>query len=532
VSDNYCTSKLIIYKNMTKKLNIEYIREVAKNKGIKLLSNEYINNHTKLKFKCKNGHVWETTWKIITKGGFCPTCYWGNPHPPFKYQGSYKEKRLKEVKKIIKKRGGECLSDKYKDNFSSLLFKCEKGHEWKSNFKSVIIKGSWCPICLKEDQLSIENLKKIAKLRGGSCLSETRGQKKLEWKCHFGHTWMASVGNVVNRNSWCPECASGLYENICRLYFEELFGKSFVKSHPKWLKNRSGKQLELDGYCVELKLAFEHNGRQHYIANTIYANSNIEQNDLDKKKLCDEYGICLIIIPELFFYTKIEKLRKLIINKCETDNINIPFPYKKIDYKKAHFINKNKEYLNEAKNIAFKKGGRCLSNIYISSSHKLIFMCKKDHTWKTTLVGIRKGWCPKCSVYVHETNTIQDARKLAELKNGECLSDKYINNHTKMVWKCKLGHVWNSTYNNIQMDKWCPQCSIKLRSNKKRLTIEIYQEVAKNKGGQCLSTEYKSCYEKLIWKCNEGHIWKARADQIKNTDRWCPICSKLKRKRK
>lgn len=510
---------------MTKRLDIKYIRKVAESKGLKLLSNEYVNNHTKLKFECGSGHIWETTWKSIIRSGNCPVCYWINPQPPLKYQGDYKEERLKEIKEIVKNRGGECLSTEYKDNFSKLLFKCEKGHEWESNYKSVIIKNSWCPICLEESYLSIEDLKKIAESNGGKCLSKIRGQKKLEWECCFGHRWKATVGNIVGRNSWCPECSAGLYENICRLYFETLFGRPFSKSYPKWLVNNNGNRLELDGYCEELKLAFEHNGRQHYIKNTIYFHDRIRQNDLEKEKLCEEYGVALIIIPELFSYTKIEDLKELIISECNKYNISVPFSHKEIDYREAHFIDKNKGYLEEAKNIAVKKGGKCLSTIYISSSHKLIFECGNNHVWKTTLAGVRKGWCPKCSVYVYNRKTIQDAQQLAEEKGGKCLSTEYTNNHTKMLWECEHGHTWETTYNLIQMGKWCPQCGRKSRADKQRLNIEVYREVAREKGGECLSTEYNNCFEKLTWKCAKGHVWEARADQIKNTKQWCPYCS-------
>lgn len=54
-------------------------------------------------------------------------------------------------------------------------------------------------------------------------------------------------------------------EEISRGYFEYIFeGKKFIKSRPKWLKSPKNHSIELDGYCSELKLAFEYNGVQHY----------------------------------------------------------------------------------------------------------------------------------------------------------------------------------------------------------------------------------------------------------------------------
>lgn len=45
----------------------------------------------------------------------------------------------------------------------------------------------------------------------------------------------------------------------------------------------------------------------------------------------------------------------------------------------------------------------------------------------------------------------------ATSKEGFCLSDTYKNNNTKMLWKCKKQHIWESTFRNVR-DHWCPDC--------------------------------------------------------------------------
>src|SRR5690348_6310742 len=58
-------------------------------------------------------------------------------------------------------------------------------------------------------------------------------------------------------------CSKG--EKECRRVLEEIYGKSFTKVRPKWLKNpETGRNLELDCYNEELKIAVEYNGEQHY----------------------------------------------------------------------------------------------------------------------------------------------------------------------------------------------------------------------------------------------------------------------------
>ena len=106
----------------------------------------------------------------------------------------------------------------------------------------------------------------------------------------------------------------------------ELFPKyKFIKVKPNWLNNDiTGKNLELDFYCDDLKLAIEFQGQQHYdhtpyfhgegeISDRNYAGQL--QRDFDKKKICKGYDITLIEIKydetRNEIYQKIKKLTKI-----------------------------------------------------------------------------------------------------------------------------------------------------------------------------------------------------------------------------
>ncbi len=52
-------------------------------------------------------------------------------------------------------------------------------------------------------------------------------------------------------------------------------------------------------------------------------------------------------------------------------------------------------------------------------------------------------------------------QKIAESRGGKCFSKKYINNRTKLKWKCKEGHIWEATPSNIKRGQWCRVCSMK-----------------------------------------------------------------------
>jgi hypothetical protein len=86
-------------------------------------------------------------------------------------------------------------------------------------------------------------------------------------------------------------------------------GYQFIKIRPSFLQG-----LELDGYCEELKIAFEYQGEQHYYYNPHFHRNGIRdlisQNlrDKIKKNICDKTRIRLIIIPYRYTFKDIEKM--------------------------------------------------------------------------------------------------------------------------------------------------------------------------------------------------------------------------------
>ena len=58
-----------------------------------------------------------------------------------------------------------------------------------------------------------------------------------------------------------------------------------------------------------------------------------------------------------------------------------------------------------------------------------------------------------------------------------------------------------------------------------KLTIEEMQEIAKERGGICLSKEYFGAHTKLTWQCSKGHAWEAQPTSVKHRGDWCPTCS-------
>jgi hypothetical protein len=483
--------------NQSRKLTISEMQTISKKRGGKCLSKEYINANIKLKWQCGEGHIWEAKPSHIKSGSWCPYC-------------AGKHLTIDEIRRIAQERGGECISNKYIDSRTKLRWRCSKGHIWESNPHNIIT-GTWCPECGGSKKLDIEEMKMVAKRRGGECLSQEyiNARNKLKWLCKEGHIWKATPC-AIKRGSWCPECSIGLEERICREFFEQLFKKKFPKSRPKWLVNPENYQMELDGYCKKLGLAFEHQGIQHY--NRVeYLQSKQQfikrkRDDREKERLCKEHGVILIKIPEIQRRIKLTEVKDFIIKECKNAGFRrLPKNIErvKVDLEKAYTPDSVRQ-LEIIKKIAIKQGGKCLSEYYIGSQVKMTFQCKKGHIWQAIPDSIkRRNWCPICANKKRAEKRkfpIEMIQALAKNRRGECLSRVYINSKEKLKWKCNKGHIWEAPLSSIRQGQWCPYCA-----GNKKLTLKEFQIIAKERGGYCLSNKYINAKTKLGWKCKEGH---------------------------
>jgi len=139
---------------------------------------------------------------------------------------------------------------------------------------------------------------------------------------------------------------------------------------------------------------------------------------------------------------------------------------------------KNKiDYLDDIRKIAISKGGNCLSEKYTDNKTKLKFVCQKGHHWQATPNSIKDGtWCPDC--YLNKDYLLNQLKEIAKMKGGICLSEEYINSHTHLQFRCQLGHEWKATPNNIKNGRWCPKCS---QSRSERICRKFFEEIFKVK---------------------------------------------------
>ena len=119
--------------SFSQRKTIENAQSLAAERNGICLSDTYDNNHTKLKWKCENDHIWYSTFNKISIGRRCPFC-------------SKKAKlNINIAKNIAKLRNGVCLSTEYNNLRSKLIWECNCGHIWKATLNNVKNHDRWCP---------------------------------------------------------------------------------------------------------------------------------------------------------------------------------------------------------------------------------------------------------------------------------------------------------------------------------------------------------------------------------------------------
>ena len=89
-----------------------------------------------------------------------------------------------------------------------------------------------------------------------------------------------------------------------------------------------------------------------------------------------------------------------------------------------------------------------------------------------------------------------------------------------LAWECARGHRWNAQAWLVARGSWCGRCHLSPHH-----TIVECRQLAKERGGACLSARYVNDSTPLRWRCREGHVWRARPSSIMRGT-WCRSCNR------
>ena len=103
---------------------------------------------------------------------------------------------------------------------------------------------------------------------------------------------------------------------------------------------------------------------------------------------------------------------------------------------------------------------------YINQRTPISLKCSKHNKFitKEPQVFLRGHGCDLCfkenNSKLLSIETLDQIKKFVSTFNGKCLSEKYINNETKLEFVCTEGHKFQKSWSEVKNSlRWCPKCS-------------------------------------------------------------------------
>ena len=356
-----------------------------------------------------------------------------------------------------------------------LEWKCKNEHIFVSDVVNRTLNNRGCPFCSNQkvligfNDLATAHPQIAKQANGWDPKTVVAGSnKKLGWKCEFGHEWNAVVAQRTGAKTNCPVCVN----------LKVLIGfNDLATTHPQIAKQANGWDpttfVTSSSKKLGWKCEFGHEWK------TSISKRSGGQN-------CPT---------------------------CANSRLLIGFN----DLATTH------------PELAKEADGWDPTTQFAGSGNKLDWKCNQGHKWAasgSSRVNKNLG-CPVCSnhkVKIGFNDLATTHPELAKEAHGWDPQTVVAGSHSKLNWKCKLGHEWNSVLKSRLIGRDCPICG-----NKKVLIgfndlATTHPQIAKQANGWDPKTVVAGSNKKLGWKCEFGHEWKTTVSHRTN-DRDCPSCA-------
>lgn len=430
----------------------------------------------------------------------------------------------------------------------TLKIRCAKGHEWQPRVGHLAHSHSWCPMCYGNVAHTIEDMRQLAKSRGGDCLSDTYLglMRHLTWACSEGHRWDATPNNVKCHGSWCPHCTTNIGEEITRAALSEAFpGETFDRTRRvAWMQG-----LELDGYNEKLRLAFEYQGIQHAarVAHFQRDESAFEaqqERDALTAARCEAAGVYLLEVPHTVKFVEIRKFVRACLEKANFAIAPVVLDDRKFyDSVRARGGTESARRYSRLLAVVQQKGGVCLSRQCLGIKAPVEIRCGQGHVFTTTLEAIDQPedrgtrFCPVCGGTQRKED--EELAGLVESCGFEFLDGKSVRDTASRLRRyirvrCPQGHEYEVLWDNFRPTvdpktgmaapkKGCADCHhAKLGAAKAAAPMNLWSA----KSGIAPKGEYPGKDLDCLWVCSAGHEFTAKFRNLRARAQPCAECKR------
>ena len=373
-------------------------------------------------------------------------------------------------------------------------WKCTNNHQWESSIVNRV-RNRNCPYCSGKISSPERNLATYSpalilewdydKNQGVSPEEFTPySNKKVWWKCEFGHSWMASVNKRTN-GSHCPKCWQEMrtsFPEQCVLYYLNKHFTNISNNYQFEFKNTT---YEFDIFIHDLNVAIEYDGE--------YFHKDKLDTDIRKNIIAKQAGISLyrvretgcpeiedcFVVPVIPTYSNndfssLEKAIEFLIKELAhvNDSIRIKEDQNNV-FQQYVSLRKKRSFASICPNLVEewdcnKNGTLDPNNISYGSAKSVWWKCKKcGHKFKVSVNKRSHGsGCPACTgkIIVEGKNDLLTkypfVSDIWDYEKNPLSPQKFFpKSHKKVWWKCKkCNHEWVQTIANRTKSNSCPNC--------------------------------------------------------------------------
>lgn len=413
-------------------------------------------------------------------------------------------------------------------------WRCARGHEWEAKVSNRS-NGSGCPFCTNRKVLSGFNdlLTTHPGLAQEAQFDPTHvsagSNKKLPWRCKFGHEWVAQV-NDRTQGAGCPVCAGKRVEpgfnDLATARPDIAREAQFDATNFTPNSNRIMDWRCSTGHTWKASIASRTRGS----GCPICGGSQVLAGFNDLATTHPTLAVEAIFDPTTVSAGSNKKLPW----RCSLGHVwNAPVANRKAG--RGCPVCSNVKVVPGINDLASSYPALAQQALFDASafssgsSQRVTWRCLEGHEWQATIISrVQGSGCPVCSFrkVVKGVNDLETTHPdLA--KEAQFDATKFTKvSKKKVAWRCASGHIWLTSIQSRVGGSQCLVCQGQqtlagfndLATTHPQLAQEALFDPTKVVAGS---------NKKLPWRCVEGHQWSA----IVNNRRkgvGCPYCANQK----
>ena len=354
----------------------------------------------KVAWKCKHGHKWQSIVANRSKGMGCPVC-----------SGRVANSGVNDLAttnpELAAQANGWDPTTVLPFSHSSVSWLCRLGHAWKTSVANRS-KGDGCPICSGHqvlvgfNDLATTNPQLAAQANGWDPTTVVaNSNKKMDWKCDFGHEWNAWIGNR-SKGSGCPICSG----HQVLVGFNDL-----ATTNPELAAQADGWDPTDYSRGSDKRVMWKCGVGHQWTASLGERSSGNGCPTCANKKILVGFNDLATTNPEL----------------------------------------------------AAQADGWDPTTVMSQTHKKVDWVCTIGHKWKATVKNrFRSTGCPICSnkqLLIGFNDLATTNPELAAQADGWDPSTIFANTNQTLSWRCLENHTWRASANNRSQGKDCPTCA-------------------------------------------------------------------------